>query len=214
MALFKIFKGNSTNLPLGTKSQLTGKSLPYQEGFAYFTPDTGRFYIDAGNERIALNAGNISFAQASSTNIDGSNLNISIGSDLSRNPRVWVPAATATLSGLLTAADQTINGEKTFKSHIIAESGLSSRGSIGPLTDNTYALGSSTNFWSAIYASNIYGKFAVGRNLKVNLASTSAAAFDGSEDVTDIGVAGTLPVTNGGTGQTSWSQHRLVYASN
>ena len=81
MALFKIFKGNSESLPKGKKSALTGNNLPYTEGFAYFTPDTGRFYIDANDERIALNAGTVKFAQADESNTDGSNLTISIGDD-------------------------------------------------------------------------------------------------------------------------------------
>ena len=43
-----------------------------------------------------------------------------------------------------------------------------------------------------------------GRTLKVDLTSTSAStAFDGSANITDIGVSGTLPVANGGTGLTS-----------
>lgn len=200
MALFKIFKGSSANLPLGTKTQLANKALPYQEGFAYFTPDTGRFYIDAGDERIALNAGNISFAKATTANTDGSNLNIGIGSDTTRTPRVWVPAATDTLSGVLTASDQTIAGGKTFKGWIYAESGIQAGGTVGPKTTNTYSLGSSTNYWSAIYAANIYGKFATARSLKVNLASTAAQSFDGSADASSIGVSGILPVANGGTG--------------
>ena len=41
-----------------------------------------------------------------------------------------------------------------------------------------------------------------GRNIQTNLASTSAASFNGSANVTP-GVTGTLPVANGGTGQTS-----------
>ena len=41
-----------------------------------------------------------------------------------------------------------------------------------------------------------------GRNIQTNLASTSAASFNGSANVTP-GVTGTLPVGNGGTGQTS-----------
>lgn len=200
MALFKIFKGKSANLPLGFKTQLADKTLPYQEGFAYFTPDTGRFYIDAGDERIALSVGNISFAKAATANTDGSNLNIGIGSDTTRNPRVWVPAATDTLSGILTTGDQTIAGGKTFKGWIYAESGIQAGGAVGPKTNNKYSLGSSTNYWSAIYATNIYGKFATARNLKVNLASTAAQSFNGSADASSIGVSGTLPVTNGGTG--------------
>lgn len=43
-----------------------------------------------------------------------------------------------------------------------------------------------------------------GRTLKVNLGSTSAStAFNGTANITDIGVSGTLPVANGGTGQTT-----------
>lgn len=40
------------------------------------------------------------------------------------------------------------------------------------------------------------------RNLKVNLASTANDQFDGSGDATAIGVSGTLPIANGGTGRT------------
>ena len=63
MALFKIFKGLSSNL-IGENS-----SVRYaHEGFAYFTPDDGKFYIDTagdntdtvlaeiGINRIPLNA--------------------------------------------------------------------------------------------------------------------------------------------------------------
>lgn len=47
-------------------------------------------------------------------------------------------------------------------------------------------------------------KLATGRTLKVNLASTNAStAFNGSANITDIGVSGVLPVANGGTGQSS-----------
>lgn len=44
MALFKICKGNSKNL--GTE----GNTTVINEGFAYFTPDDGKFYIDILNE--------------------------------------------------------------------------------------------------------------------------------------------------------------------
>lgn len=37
MALFKILRGTSTSL----------STVPLTDGFAYFTPDDGRFYIDA-----------------------------------------------------------------------------------------------------------------------------------------------------------------------
>lgn len=41
MALFKILKGNKDNLGKSTNSTKTTN-----EGWAYFTPDDGKFYID------------------------------------------------------------------------------------------------------------------------------------------------------------------------
>ena len=62
MALFKILKGKSSNLP----------NIKATEGYAYFTPDDGKFYIDIatsdnvlvgsssidGANRICINSGN------------------------------------------------------------------------------------------------------------------------------------------------------------
>lgn len=45
-------------------------------------------------------------------------------------------------------------------------------------------------------------KLATARTIQTNLASTSAASFDGSANVTP-GVKGTLPIANGGTGATT-----------
>ncbi len=44
MALFKIFKGNSNDLGK------TGGTDKVKEGYAYFTPDDGKFYIDIGQD--------------------------------------------------------------------------------------------------------------------------------------------------------------------
>lgn len=47
-------------------------------------------------------------------------------------------------------------------------------------------------------------KLQTGRTLKVNLARTSAStAFNGTANITNIGVSGTLPIANGGTGATT-----------
>lgn len=46
------------------------------------------------------------------------------------------------------------------------------------------------------------GGLLTARNLGVNLASTTAATFDGTANQTNIPVSGTLPVANGGTGAT------------
>lgn len=46
-------------------------------------------------------------------------------------------------------------------------------------------------------------KLATARSLKTNLGSTASATFDGSGNQESIPVTGTLPVANGGTGETS-----------
>ena len=52
-----------------------------------------------------------------------------------------------------------------------------------------------------------------GRTFKVQLDSTNAStAFDGSANITDVGVDGTLGVANGGTGNTSYTSDTLIYA--
>ena len=54
---------------------------------------------------------------------------------------------------------------------------------------------------------------ATGRTLKVNLASTSAStAFNGAANITDIGVSGILPITQGGTGQDNIDNFVKVYS--
>ena len=51
-------------------------------------------------------------------------------------------------------------------------------------------------------------KLATSRKLMTKLDATSAASFDGSADANSIGVTGTLPVSNGGTGATSVGEIR------
>lgn len=50
-------------------------------------------------------------------------------------------------------------------------------------------------------------KLDTARTIRTNLASTSAASFDGSSNITP-GVTGALPISNGGTGSTSASGAR------
>ena len=51
-------------------------------------------------------------------------------------------------------------------------------------------------------ANGTVAKLTTARTIRTNLGSTSTASFDGSANVTP-GVTGTLPIANGGTGQTS-----------
>ena len=80
-----------------------------------------------------------------------------------------------------------------------------------PNTSNTHDLGTSSLLWKDVYATTFHGALngnadtatalATGRTLKVSLGSTNASsAFDGKNNVHDIGVSGTLAVGNGGTG--------------
>lgn len=53
-----------------------------------------------------------------------------------------------------------------------------------------------------------------GRTFKVKLDSANAStAFDGSANITDIGVSGILGTANGGTGNTSFTANRLIYTN-
>ena len=54
-----------------------------------------------------------------------------------------------------------------------------------------------------------------GRTFQVSLSSTAAStAFDGSDDISDIGVDGTLAVTNGGTGIETSNYKNAIIAGN
>ena len=44
MALFKILKGDSSRIDL--------KTTPFHDGYAYFTPDDGGFYIDSEDDGV------------------------------------------------------------------------------------------------------------------------------------------------------------------
>ena len=56
-------------------------------------------------------------------------------------------------------------------------------------------------------------KLATPRKLGVNLQSSSPKDFDGSSDVTDIGVTGVLPIANGGTGTSDGVINTIAYAN-
>ena len=89
------------------------------------------------------------------------------------------------------------------------------------LTANDYMItqyvngGTTTTTYHRRKASNVrVGGLTTGRTLKVSLGSTSAStAFDGTANISDIGVSGTLGVGNGGTGKASWTKGGIIYAS-
>ena len=56
-------------------------------------------------------------------------------------------------------------------------------------------------------------KLATARKLGVNLQSSSPKDFDGSSNVTDIGVTGVLPIANGGTSTSDGVINTIAYAN-
>lgn len=78
----------------------------------------------------------------------------------------------------------------------------------------SYLISNKTNGGTTFYkmpAENIrVGGLLTSRNLQVSLSKTSATSFDGTANVLDIGVSGTLAVGNGGTGQTSFTSGNLL----
>lgn len=56
-------------------------------------------------------------------------------------------------------------------------------------------------------------KLATARKLGVNLQSSAQKNFDGSSDVTDIGVTGVLPIANGGTSTNDGVINTIAYAN-
>lgn len=72
----------------------------------------------------------------------------------------------------------------------------------GDVVMATYSGGKFLMASSAAKTSEAAERLETARNLKVALGSTTAQSFDGSANAESIGVSGTLPVSNGGTGQT------------
>ena len=75
-----------------------------------------------------------------------------------------------------------------------------------------YAAGTATN---AIHAdeADTAAKLTTARTIRTNLASTSAASFNGTANITP-GVTGTLPIANGGTGGTTgYAANAKIFAS-
>ena len=109
----------------------------------------------------------------------------STGDVYNKSAGVWAVFANikgkdADISSIL-SSDNTWTGTQTFNTPIAITSGG---------TGNTTGLAASAKV------------LATARTLRTNLASTSTVSFDGSSNVTP-GVTGTLPIANGGTGNTT-----------
>lgn len=112
--------------------------------------------------------------------------------------QTWFADIQAQLSGdVATNLQSQINELKSGKSNTVHEHSASDITS-GTLPVSRGGTGNSTGLAASAT------KLATARTIKVNLASTAAPSFDGTANLTP-GVSGTLPLGNGGTGQTSLS---------
>lgn len=79
------------------------------------------------------------------------------------------------------------------------------------LSHNTFEFARITNVGVAKWLgnANTATKLATARAITANLASSTAGSFDGSANIT-VGVTGTLPIANGGTGATTAAAARTA----
>lgn len=79
------------------------------------------------------------------------------------------------------------------------------------LSHNTFEFARITNVGVAKWLgnANTATKLATARTITANLASSTAGSFDGSANIT-VGVTGTLPIANGGTGATTAAAARTA----
>ena len=98
MALFRIYKGPANKL----------ENQPLVNGYAYFTPDDGKFYIDTDTERVPLNAYSadvltskptIKFETADQDTDKAACIKITVGGK--ESDRYELPYANASHSGVL-----------------------------------------------------------------------------------------------------------------
>jgi hypothetical protein len=103
-----------------------------------------------------------------------------------------LPLSGGTLTGELTGTDATYSGTVQANGLTLTNALPVTQGGTGNITGNAPT--------STLAASST--KLATARTVRTNLASTSTASFDGSANITP-GVTGTLPIANGGTGNTT-----------
>ena len=122
--------------------------------------------------------------------------------DLMAATKKYVDDSVASAGGgdVLAAGDNNFTGTNTFQNLVTMVGGVVfTRGT------TTLAWKNATQIIATINASTYTGnsatatKLATARTITANLASRTAGSFDGSANIT-VGVTGTLPIANGGTG--------------
>lgn len=118
--------------------------------------------------------------------------------------------ASAGNGDVLAAGNNSFTGANTFKNLVTMVGGV-----VFTSGTTTLAWKNATQIIATINASTYTGnsatatKLATARTITANLASSTAGSFDGSANIT-VGVTGTLPIANGGTGATTAAAARTA----
>lgn len=136
-----------------------------------------------------------------------------------RTTNVWSVAGGGTAVTSITGGTGLTGGTITSTGTLAADTNfLVTRFDTSSMLTNYYRAGRNTIIQAADVPTlnqNTTGSAATlttGRTIQTNLASTSAATFNGSANITP-GVTGTLPVANGGTNVSTLTSSGVLYAS-
>lgn len=132
--------------------------------------------------------------------------------DLMAATKKYVDDSVASAGGgdVLAAGNNSFTGANTFQNLVTMVGGV-----VFTSGTTTLAWKNATQIVSTINASTYTGnsatatKLATARTITANLASSTAGSFDGSANIT-VGVTGTLPIANGGTGATTAAAARTA----
>lgn len=146
------------------------------------------------------------------TNANGLELTVNktptVNTDVSNKKYVDDSVASATAD--LLSSNNMWTGANTFQNLVTMVGGV-----VFTSGTTTLAWKNATQIVATINASTYTGnsatatKLATARTITANLASSTAGSFDGSANIT-VGVTGTLPIANGGTGATTAAAARTA----
>lgn len=149
------------------------------------------------------------------TNANGLELTVhktpTVNNDVPNKKYVDDSIADAVANGdVLAAGNNSFTGANTFQNLVTMVGGV-----VFTSGTTTLAWKNATQIIATINASTYTGnsatatKLATARTITANLASSTAGSFDGSANIT-VGVTGTLPIANGGTGATTAAAARTA----
>ena len=133
-----------------------------------------------------------------------------VNNDVPNKKYVDDSVASAGGGDVLAAGNNSFTGANTFQNLVTMVGGV-----VFTSGTTTLAWKNATQIIATINASTYTGnsatatKLATARTITANLASSTAGSFDGSANIT-VGVTGTLPIANGGTGATTAAAARTA----